>query len=169
MGGSPSRWSWRCWPARHPRRPRVRRPRPPALPRVKVVAGTLSVASAPLVLAQDLGFARRHGVDIEMFVARSGSEAMAALLSQDAPIGSLSGNAVANAAASGAELAVMAVSQPRQTNQVLGAADVRTPLDLRGRRLGVADVGGNSDFAAQYLLDKFGLQRGTDVAVLALG
>jgi ABC-type nitrate/sulfonate/bicarbonate transport system substrate-binding protein len=70
---------------------------------------------APLVLAQEVGFAQRHGVDIEMFIARSGSEAMAALLSQDAPIGSLSGNAVGNAAASGADLVVMAVNQPRLT------------------------------------------------------
>src|SRR5262249_57289855 len=59
--------------------------------------------------------------------------------------------------------------QPRLTYQVLGAAGMRSPSDLRGKRLGVADVGGNSDFAAQYLLDKFGLQRNTDVVVLALG
>src|SRR5438270_5351846 len=142
---------------------------PAALPHVKMVAGTLSAAVAPLVLAQEVGFAQRHGVDIEMFIARSGSEAMAALLSQDAPIGSLSGNAVGNAAASGADLVVMAVNQPRLTYQVLGVAGLRTPSDLRGKRLGVADVGGNSDLAAQYLLEKFGLQRNSEVVVLALG
>jgi ABC-type nitrate/sulfonate/bicarbonate transport system substrate-binding protein len=52
---------------------------------------------------------------------------------------------------------------------VLGAGGVRTPADLRGKRLGVADVGGNSDLAAQYLLEKFGLQRNIDLVVLALG
>jgi NitT/TauT family transport system substrate-binding protein len=134
-----------------------------------MVAGTLSAAVAPLVIAQERGFAQRHGVDIEMFIARSGAEAMAALLSQDAPIGSMSGNAVGNAAASGADLVVLAVNQPRLTYQVMGAGEVRVPSDLRGKRLGVADVGGNSDFAAQYLLDKFGLERSADVVVLSLG
>jgi ABC-type nitrate/sulfonate/bicarbonate transport system substrate-binding protein len=134
-----------------------------------MVVGTLSVAITPLIVARDLGFAARHGLDLEVIVARSGAEAMAALLSQDAPIGSLSGNALSNAAAGGAELVLVAVHQPRLTYQIIGAPEVRAPADLRGKRLGVADVGGNSDLAAQYFLDKFGLRRGDEVTVLSLG
>jgi ABC-type nitrate/sulfonate/bicarbonate transport system substrate-binding protein len=141
----------------------------PTLQPVRVVAGTVSVAVAPLVVARERGFAARQGLDLEVIVARSGSEAMAALLSQDAPLGSLSGNALVNAAAAGADLVLLAVWQPRITYKIMAGADMRAPADLRGRRLGVADVGGSSDFAAQYFLDKYGLRRGEDVVILSLG
>src|SRR5215207_1171861 len=62
-------------------------PTAPAPQHLKMVVGTLSVAITPLIVARDLGFAARHGLDLEVIVARSGAEAMAALLSQDAPIG----------------------------------------------------------------------------------
>jgi NitT/TauT family transport system substrate-binding protein len=136
---------------------------------VKLVVGTINISTTPFVLAQEKGFAARHGIELEVIAARGGAEAMAALLSQDAPIGSLSGNAVVNAVAGGADLVVFAVNQPRLTYQIMSAPEVKVPTDLRGRRLGVADVGGNSDLAAQIFLDKFGMRRGEDVVVLALG
>ena len=51
----------------------------------------------------------------------------------------------------------------------MAGPELSSPADLRGRRLGVADVGGSSDLAAQYMLDKFGLRRGEDVFVVSLG
>ncbi len=136
---------------------------------LKTVLSTLSADASPVVVAQEAGFAAQHGLDLELVVARSGAEAMAALLSQDAPIGSIGGNALINASAGGAELVMVAQQRLRFTYQVMAGADVPSPVDLRGKRLGVADVGGSSDLAAQYLLDKFGLRRGEDVAVVSLG
>ncbi len=141
-----------------------------AAPRhVKTVLSTLSSDSSPVVVAQEAGFAGQHGLDLEIVVARSGAEAMAALLSQDAPIGSIGGNALINASAGGADLVMVAQQRLRFTYQVMAGPDLTSPADLRGKRLGVADVGGSSDLAAQYLLDKFGLRRGEDVAVVSLG
>jgi NitT/TauT family transport system substrate-binding protein len=141
----------------------------PTPQRLKAVLSTLSADASPVVVAQEGGFAAKHGLDVEVVVARSGSEAMAALLSQDAPIGSIGGNAVINAAAGGAELLMVAQQKTRFTYQVMAGAELSSPADIRGRRLGVADVGGSSDLAAQYMLDKFGLRRGEDVFVVSLG
>jgi NitT/TauT family transport system substrate-binding protein len=141
----------------------------PALQPLKFVISTIGASIAPIIVAKDAGFAARQGLDVELVITRSGSEAMAALLSQDAPIGSIGGNAIVNASAGGAELVAVAVQQRRFTYQVMAGPELQTFADLRGRRLGVADVGGSSDLAAQYALDKFGLRRGEDVAVLSLG
>src|SRR5690242_14842629 len=65
---------------------------PASLEHIKVVLSTLSTDAAPVVVAQEAGFTARHGIDAEIFVARSGPEAMAAVISQDAPIGSIGGN-----------------------------------------------------------------------------
>jgi ABC-type nitrate/sulfonate/bicarbonate transport system substrate-binding protein len=163
-------------PAQEPPRSPVPAPAAPEAPtttapprHVKTVLSTLSADASPVVVAQEAGFAGQHGLELELVVARSGAEAMAALLSQDAPIGSIGGNALINASAGGAELVMVAQQRLRFTYQVMAGPEVASPLDLRGKRLGVADVGGSSDLAAQYLLDKYGLRRGEDVAVVSLG
>ncbi len=142
---------------------------PAALQPLKFVISTISASIAPTIVAKEAGFTARQGLDVDLVIARSGSEAMAALLSQDAPLGSIGGNAIINASAGGAELVAVAVQQVRFTYQVMSDPSLQTFADLRGKRLGVADVGGSSDLATQYALDKFGLRRGEDVAVVALG
>ncbi len=142
---------------------------PAALQPLKFVISTINASIAPTVVAKEAGFTARQGLDVDLVIARSGSEAMAALLSQDAPLGSIGGNAIINASASGADLVAVAVQQVRFTYQVMSDPSLQTFADLRGKRLGVADVGGSSDLATQYALDKFGLRRGEDVAVVALG
>ncbi len=135
----------------------------------KMIMGTISASNAPVVVAQAAGFTAGQGLDVEVVAARSAAEAMAAVLSHDAPIGAMGGTAVINASAAGADVVAVALQQARLTQQLLVAPDVRTPDDLRGKRIGVADVGGSTDLAAQYFLDKVGLRRGDDVVVSSLG
>src|SRR4051794_6657972 len=107
---------------------------PPA--RLRIALATISESVAPVVVAQEAGFTARQGLDVEIIAARSGAEAMAALLSQDVPLGAIGGNAIINASASGADLVMVALLQPRLTYQVLAAPEVHEVRDLRGKRLG---------------------------------
>src|SRR4051794_18703765 len=45
---------------------------PASLEHIKVVLSTLSSDAAPVVIAQDAGLMARHGIEAEVFVARSG-------------------------------------------------------------------------------------------------
>jgi NitT/TauT family transport system substrate-binding protein len=143
--------------------------RAPAPRALKMTLGTISATNAPVVVARSAGFAARRGLEVELVAARSASEAMAAVVSRDAPIGAMGGAAVINAGAAGADVVSVALQQSRLTQQLLVRPEIRTVADLRGKRIGVADVGGSTDLAAQYLLDKAGLRRAEDVAIAALG
>jgi ABC-type nitrate/sulfonate/bicarbonate transport system substrate-binding protein len=136
---------------------------------IKVVLGTISASIAPVVVAQEAGFLARQGLDAELIAARVAREAMAAVVSQDVPIGAIGGNAVINASAGGGDLVMVAMQQLRFTYQVMASPELRSFADLRGKRLGIADVGGSSDLATQYALDKFGLRRNDDVNIVVLG
>jgi NitT/TauT family transport system substrate-binding protein len=136
---------------------------------LKLMLGTAGASSAAVIVAQQGGFTTRYGLAAELVLARSGAEALSAVLGRDAPIGAMGGTAVINAVAGGAGLVVVALANSRLTQQLVVAPDVRTPQDLRGKRIAVTDVGGSTDLAAQYILDKFGLRRGEDVAISALG
>src|SRR5215216_3540263 len=78
--------------------------RAPAPRPLKMTLGTISATNAPVVVARSAGFAARRGLDVELVAARSASEAMAAVVSRDAPIGAMGGAAVINAGAAGADV-----------------------------------------------------------------
>jgi ABC-type nitrate/sulfonate/bicarbonate transport system substrate-binding protein len=136
---------------------------------VRVMLGTISATNAPMVLAQHAGFNARHGLDVELIPARSAAEGMAAVLSRDAPFGAVGGSAVVNARAGGADVVALALQQSRLTQQLAVSPDVRSVTDLKGKRVAVADTGGSTDLAATVILERAGLRRGEDVAILALG
>src|SRR5262245_35764977 len=92
---------------------------------VRIALATISESVAPVIVARDAGFTTREGLDVEIITARSGSEAMAALISQDVQLGAIGGNAVISAGAAGAALVMVAQLQPRLTYQVLSAPELR--------------------------------------------
>ena len=109
----------------------------PTLQRLKAVLSTLSAAVARRRRAGG-GFAARDGLDVEVVVGCSGAKAMAASISGDAPIGSIGGNALINAAAGGAELLMVAQQKTHFTYQIIAGPGASSPADLRGRA-GVAE------------------------------
>jgi ABC-type nitrate/sulfonate/bicarbonate transport system substrate-binding protein len=52
---------------------------------------------------------------------------------------------------------------------IFGRPEIRSPEDLRGKRIGITRFGGLTDFAAQYSLKKWGLQPAKDVAIIQIG
>src|SRR5688500_20285163 len=47
-------------------------------------------------------------------------------------------------------------------------ADVKRPEEIKGKKLGVTNLGDSPDFVLSMILEKFGFQRGSDVTVLAI-
>ena len=47
--------------------------------------------------------------------------------------------------------------------------EIKTPEDLKGKKLGISRFGALSETAVGIFLERFGLKRGTDVAILQLG
>src|SRR5262249_28446096 len=51
---------------------------------------------------------------------------------------------------------------------IFARPEIRSPEDLRGKRIGITRFGGLTDFSAQYALKKWGLQPAKDVAIIQI-
>ncbi len=120
----------------------------------------------PLFVAKDKKLFDKQGVDIEITYIRG--IAIEALIANEVQFTRASPPTVIGATLRGADLAVIANTINVPVFSLMTRADLRRPEDLRGKKIGVTSLGDSPDLVLSMILDKFGLQRGRDVTVMAI-
>ncbi|MET0503444.1 MAG: ABC transporter substrate-binding protein [Candidatus Binatia bacterium] len=131
-----------------------------AAPLTKVImtSGSASERDGVVYVAQDQGFFRKYGVDLSFVQVRNGPVAMSALSSGETQFhwGSVSG-ANLGAIAEGADLVFVAGFINRLSGMFLANAKVKTPLELKGKSVGVNSLSGGGWIFSTLMLDYWGL------------
>jgi len=133
---------------------------------VRIAYSSISAAMLPLFVAKDKKLFDKYGVDVEITYIRG--VAIEALIAGEVQFVRASPPAVVRATLRGADLAVIANTINVPVFSLMTRADIKRPEDLRGKKIGVTSLGDSPDLVLSMLLDKFGLQRGADVNVLAI-
>jgi NitT/TauT family transport system substrate-binding protein len=136
---------------------------------VRVAYSAISGAMGPLWVAHDMGIFNRHGLEVQLLYIGGGSVVTQALLGGDVQFVRLGANAVVQASLRGADLKMIANTINRLVFKLMSKPEVKSAADLKGKTIGVTRLGGSTDFALDLALKKWGLRRGTDVAVLQTG
>ena len=102
-------------------------------------------------------FFARNGVDAELIFIASSSQGMPALLAGQIPIYSGSVETAAQAAAAGADLVVIASSEPTEYKLIVQPG-IKSAADLKGKKVGIDRIGGASYYATRRMLEKLGLK-----------
>jgi ABC-type nitrate/sulfonate/bicarbonate transport system substrate-binding protein len=125
------------------------------------LSGTL-----PLMVAQDFGFFGAEGLDVKIVLIRGGPTAMAALVGGGVDYTLVAGVAAVRAIAQNAPMQIISGLQPYMDYTLLGAKNIRSVNDLKGKVVGVTGPGGIAEFAAVEGLAKKGLVRDRDYKIL---
>jgi ABC-type nitrate/sulfonate/bicarbonate transport system substrate-binding protein len=102
-------------------------------------------------------FFARHGLEVDLIFIASSSHGMPALLAGEIPIFSGSPETAALAAAGGADLVIIASSEPTQYKLIVQPG-IKTAADLKGKKIGSDRIGGSSYYATRRMLEKLGLR-----------
>ncbi|MGE5306188.1 MAG: ABC transporter substrate-binding protein [Alphaproteobacteria bacterium] len=126
--------------------------------RVTMTTGSFSEREAAMFVAEDLGFFRRYGVDLEFVQVRSGPVGMAALASGESQFheGSVTG-AVLGSAAEGTDLVFVAGLINKLIGNVMASPKIKSPSDLKGKTIGVTSMSGGSWMFTTLALEYWGL------------
>jgi NitT/TauT family transport system substrate-binding protein len=133
---------------------------------VRIAYSSISGAMLPLWVAKDNGLFDKHGVDVELTYIRGVS--IEALLAGEVQFVRASPPSVVRSALRGADLAFIANTINVAVFSLMSKPDLRRPNDLKGKKIGVTNLGDSPDLVLSLLLEKWGLQRGKDLAVLGL-
>ena len=128
------------------------------LTKVTITSGSASERDGVLYVAQDQGLFRKHGLDLTFVQVRNGPVAMSALSSGETQFhwGSVSG-ANLGAISEGADLVFVAGFINRLSGLFLANPRVKTPVDLKGKSIGVNSLSGGGWIFSMLMLDYWGL------------
>jgi NitT/TauT family transport system substrate-binding protein len=121
-------------------------------------------------VAKELGLFGRYGPDAEIIFLGSGTRAAQALLSDNIPVALMAGQSVIAARARGANLVIVAGIVNRMDFLFVSGPGVRTPADLKGKRIAVSQFGTASHHAVLLALNRWGLDPATDkITIVQIG
>jgi NitT/TauT family transport system substrate-binding protein len=140
-------------------------PTPQAAP-IRIAYSSISGAMLPLWVAKDRRFFDKYGVDAEVTYIRG--VAIEAMLAGEVQFVRASPPAVVRSTIRGADLAIIANTINVAVFSLMTKPDIRKPDDLKGRRIGVTNLGDSPDLVLSLLLERWGLQRNKDVTVLGI-
>jgi ABC-type nitrate/sulfonate/bicarbonate transport system substrate-binding protein len=121
-------------------------------------------------VAHRSGAFERYGLRVRPIFIRGGVQGVQALLARDVLIEMQGASAIVSAWAQGAkELRYIGAVGNKLDYILVGNSTIKTPADLKGKRIAVSQIGSSSDFVARYALRQVGLNPEKDVTIVAVG
>jgi NitT/TauT family transport system substrate-binding protein len=126
----------------------------------KIIAdyGGLSGFQSTVWVAKDLRIFDKHGLDVDVIMINGSARSVAALLGGSTQFATGSGTGPLVAAARGADVKIIAASYNKFPYAFVVKPEIRTPNDLRGKRVNILNFGGSNDLALQLALKEWGLK-----------
>jgi len=127
--------------------------------RSKVVIGHASMSSVVLTLwaAQDRGFFAKNGIDAQLIFIPGSPTLIASLNTGDVHFGYTGGTATLGAVVGGLDMRMLASFANRVQSELVARPEIKTPADLKGKRIGVTSIGGTGWMSALLILEQIGL------------
>ena len=149
----------------------VAAPATPAAPPTKVVVTYGSVAAdvLPTYVALEAGLFLKNGLDVELQLISSSNAAVASLISGKADFTQAGGSEAISVNVGGGDLVIVALTSPTYSYILEASSEIKTPADLKGKKVGISTAGSSSDVAVRVALKKIGIDPDKDVSIVAIG
>ncbi len=141
----------------------------PAPVKLRASYGNISPANLAPFLAQEAGYFKQNGLEVDLQLVEGGGKSMAALLSKNVDIANLGGTETMSAFVGGADVEAVALFVPLSPWALYVPASYKGPEDLRGKNLGIVTKGGSSEVALREALKQLKLDPDKDVSIQAIG
>ncbi len=129
----------------------------------------ISSIIAPTWIAQDEGYFRKHGLDVELVYIAGAVPNAEALIAGDIDFAIAPATSAIGPGLEGADLVMLASWAPKTAFSLMVGSDVSAVEDLRGKRVGIVRRGSNSEIWATAVLGQYGLQADRDFILVAVG
>jgi ABC-type nitrate/sulfonate/bicarbonate transport system substrate-binding protein len=136
---------------------------------LRVAYSAISGAMSTLWVAQEGGYFKREGLDVELLYIGGGSLLIQSMLSGDVPFAYGPSVPVINASLRGSDLVFIGNTGNSLIFSVMSRPEIKRPGDLKGKKVGVTRLGGSTDWALDAALKQWGLERGRDMTVIQTG
>jgi ABC-type nitrate/sulfonate/bicarbonate transport system substrate-binding protein len=142
----------------------------PAYSQERVVAayGGISGQQAPLWVASDLGIFKKYRLHVEAILIRGGAIRTAAISAGEVQFGVDAAVSPVTSAVSGADVVIVTTFYNKHPWSFAVRPEIKTPEDLKGKKIGVASLGASNHMAVASALRYWGIDE-RSVTILRAG
>jgi ABC-type nitrate/sulfonate/bicarbonate transport system substrate-binding protein len=141
-----------------------------AVQKVNFAHATLSPRLAPLWVAQEQGIFAKYGIGAEVVLVRNAPALIAGIASGDIQMASTGAGTALGAAASGADIAILANFTSRSPMELVARPAIKNAADLKGKRFGIQSFGGTLWLYTMMAFEHLGLEPARDkIQLQAIG
>ena len=139
------------------------------LDRVRVGLSALSPTNWAVWIAEEKGLFKKHGIDAQViFIGGGAARGMNALVARDVQFMIIGGVGVINAALRGIDVTMVAANVNLSTQRLMSRPEIKSPEDLKGKRVGVTAFGSNTHSVLLMLLKRWSMKP-EDLVILQIG
>ncbi len=140
-----------------------------ALEKLTLAHSTVSGSQTIVQVMKDGGIFERNGLDVQILFIAGGPIVVKSLLTGDVQAVITAGPASILANLGGADVVTVVGLLNTADHTIIARRGINRPEDLRGKMLGVNQIGSADDFSFRYALRKWGIEAERDAQVMALG
>jgi ABC-type nitrate/sulfonate/bicarbonate transport system substrate-binding protein len=137
--------------------------------KIRLSHSALETSNSVWFLAQDRGFYKKHGLDVDLLFIQSTTTSVSSLLAGDVHVANASGGAVASAVVAGGNLVMVACYLNSLPYELVVNEAIKSAEDLKGKSIGISRLGSASDVAARVLIRGLGLEPDKQVPIIQVG
>ena len=127
-----------------------------AADKVNFAYSALSGLQAPVWVAKEAGFFKKHDIDPQVLFIVGGRVISQAMFAGELQMGVASMAALLQANTAGADLVYVAYFGSKTDYALFSQKNITDIKQLRGKRLGIGQFGGGPDFTSRIVLEKTG-------------
>lgn len=130
-----------------------------------------SLESMPIYVAEEKGFFKRNGIDVDIITSRGGGEAMKAFLSGDVQIVATGFPEVGLMRARGVGVELFFAQNARVPFALITRKDLglKSVAELKGKIVAVTSPGSLTSILGRYFVQQAGLDAEKDVTIISVG
>jgi len=128
---------------------------------------SMSSVVTTLWVAQERGFFAKNGIDVQTIFIPGSPTLVATLNTGDVQFGYTGGTATLGAAVGGLDIKILAAFSNYIQTDLVVRPEIKTPGDLKGKRIGVTSIGGTGWMSAMLALEQIGLNPERDKILFA--
>jgi ABC-type nitrate/sulfonate/bicarbonate transport system substrate-binding protein len=137
--------------------------------KIRIGLSSISATSGSIWVAEEKRLFKKHGLDAEVIIIGGGaSRVVASLIAGEIQISVGGGDAVIRSALRGADTVLAASPMKTGLQRMMVKPEIKTPADVKGKRIAITRFGSASHWVLQLFLRKWGM-RTDDVQTLQLG
>ena len=126
---------------------------------LRIGLSALSPTNWPVLVAEEKGFFKKYGIEPQVIYIGGGSaRGVSALIAKQVQFMVIGGVGVIGAALRGVDVVMVASNVNRSTQRLIARPEIKTPKDLKGKRVGIVSFGGNTYSVLLMLLKKWSMK-----------